>query len=147
MKIIACVFGIFLLISCDASKLSPTPDSKFIGVWELHGRDMLEGIHVSIVRNQSGDLEGRVVKLNDNKYVRLFLDSNSVFIPKISRNSNFEFALSENKVGREIFGTYGLETQAQFSVQFLNNNIIVLSDKANDSSIKKSKIQYVRVAK
>ena len=51
---------IILTVSCDSSKLKETPIDKFIGHWELHGRQMFDGMEVEIKKNESGHLVGTV---------------------------------------------------------------------------------------
>lgn len=146
MKSLVCIIVLLLaLFACDTGKFSEVPENRFIGTWELQGRGMLEGVRVKIARNEDGDLEGRVVQRNDNKYVQFFVDSNAVLMTGIERRSNFEFTLSENKVGHELLGAYDVETETAFAAQFLDRNTIVLTTAANTSNIKASKVRYVRV--
>lgn len=51
---------LLILMSCDPSKLSKTPDSLFIGVWRLEGHGALDDVHVSIKKDGENKLEGRV---------------------------------------------------------------------------------------
>lgn len=138
LGLILMLFGLF---ACTA-RTSMKPDHKFIGRWELSGRKMLDGIQVDIQREE-GELVGRIVRLNDNKYVRMFVDSNSVLVSGISRTSNFQFKLTENKVAKELFSTYDLPGSQEFNVEFINDQTIGLS-KGNANPLK-STVVYKRV--
>ena len=128
---------------CDGSKLSPTPDNQFIGTWQLEGRSMLDSIQIIIQRNEEGELQGRIYKLNSNKYVQLFVDSNSVFVSKIVRNSNFEFALTEKKVANELLSTYDLSGSSELKAEFISKDLIGLT--TGNAKPKDSKVRYKRV--
>ena len=111
--------------SCNG-KFDKISDDKFIGLWEIKGADVTEGIQIKIQR-ENGKLIGRVYKLNDNKYVKLFVDSNEVFVAGIERKSNYQFKLTENKVGKTLFSLYGQKTSQEFEVQFIDDNTIGLA--------------------
>lgn len=122
--ILIAAFWVLLAASCT-ERTTLKPDELFIGRWELKGRKMLEGIQVEI-KKEGDQLVGRVIKLNDNKYVNMFVDSNSVWVAGISRTSNFQFKLIENKMARELFGLYDLSGSQEFNVQFINEKTIGL---------------------
>ena len=121
-KIIFLSTIILLFISCDSGKLNKTPMENFIGVWEIQGRSMFNGIEISIAKSNSGSFVGKVVKLNDNKYVQMFLEKNALWITEIKRSSNYQFTLREKKIASELFSLYGQETSVEFKVQFINEN-------------------------
>lgn len=126
---------IFLLItlltfSCN-SKFDKISEDKFIGLWEISGADVTEGIQVKIEK-ENGKLIGRVYKLNDNKYVKLFVDSNEVFVAGIERKSNYQFRLTENKVGKALFSLYGQKTSQEFEVQFIDDDTFGLAIESSD---------------
>nr|WP_321356996.1 hypothetical protein [uncultured Draconibacterium sp.] len=131
-----------LFVSCDSSKLDETPIEKFIGVWEIQGRTMFDGIEVSIEKNGSGSVVGKVVKLNDNKYVQMFLEENAVWVTGIKRSSNYQFKLTERKIASELFSLYGQKTSVEFEVQFINDNLFGLGTGNSDPI--KSAITYKR---
>jgi len=144
MKIFLCLLVIALsLAACDTSKMTQTPENRFIGTWQLEGRGMLDSVQVSIQRNKDGDLQGRIAKLNSNKYVQLFVDSGSVLISKIVRNSNFEFSVTEKRVGSELFSVYDLPSSSEFKVEFISNDLIGLT--SGNAKAKDSKMLYRRV--
>lgn len=68
-RIIVLILGIILANSCDSDKLKETPIGRFEGVCELQGRTMLNGIKVKIEKNENNKLTGKIIELNDNKYV------------------------------------------------------------------------------
>ena len=118
------------LLSCS-EKLKTVPDDKFIGAWEIKGASIMDGTQIQI-QKENNKLIGRIVKLNDNKYVKLFADSNEVWISEISRNSNYEFKLTESKLGKDLFALYGQKTSQDFKVQFIDENTIGLATENSD---------------
>lgn len=94
-------------------------------------------------KTDSGSLVGKVVEINDNKYVRFFVEPNETWITNIKRSSNSQFRLTEKKIGSALFATYGLGTKKEFKVEFLNNDTIGLGSDSKDPE--KSTIQYLRV--
>jgi hypothetical protein len=128
-------------MSCT-DKFREVPASRFIGTWKLTGRDMLEDMQVQIVE-VDGSLVGRIVQMNNNKFVRLFVDSNAVWVSGIERTSNFQFRLKENKIGKELFSVYDLPTSTEFDVQFIDENTFALAkEKSNPLA---SDIIYKRI--
>jgi len=113
------------LLSCS-EKLKTVSEDKFIGTWEMKGTSIMDGTQIQI-QKENNKLVGRIVKLNDNKYVKLFADSNEVWISEISRNSNYEFKLIESKLGKDLFALYGQKTNQEFKVQFIDENTIGLA--------------------
>src|SRR5690554_3989941 len=92
MKRLLFVFGVlFFTSSCEDAKLTKISDSNFIGNWELKDRGILEGIEIEIARDEKGELHGEITKLNDNKYVKLFMEVGDQLLTGIRRNSNYEF--------------------------------------------------------
>jgi hypothetical protein len=118
------------LLSCS-EKLKTVPDDKFIGTWEIKGASIMDGTQIQI-QKENNKLIGRIVKLNNNKYVKLFADSNEVWISEISRNSNYEFKLTESKLGKDLFALYGQKTSQDFKVQFIDENTIGLATENSD---------------
>ena len=133
----------FLFLSCNTDKLHKTSISKFVGIWELQGRSMFDGIKVKITEDEDGHLSGRVVELNQNKYVNLFVNINDVWITDISRLSNFEFSLTEKKIASALFSQYGLDTTKDYKVVFIDDNTFGLGTGSSDPS--ESSVKYIRV--
>ena len=134
----ACFLATF---SC-ADKLKETPDDKFVGQWTMQGRSMFEGIVIDITK-QDGKLSGRIIKLNDNKLIKMFADTNDVWVSSIERLSNFEFKLTEKKIAKDLFSVYGLPTSQTFNVEFVNDSTIGLATESADP--RKSTIVYKRL--
>ena len=139
-------FGIILLLgllitSCD--KLNETPIDNFKGTWKLEGRSMFNGIEIKIDENSNGKLIGKVISLNDNKYVRMFVELNNTWVTGIRRTSNYEFRLTEKKIGSDLFSIYGLETAKEYKVEFIDEDTIGLG--SSDSKPTDSSIKYIRV--
>ena len=135
----------FLIISCDQNKFNETPIENFVGTWKLEGRSMFAGIEIRIEENSGGNLTGKVVSLNDNKYIKMFVEPNDIWVTDIQRASNYEFRLTEKKVGSDLFSIYGLETTKEYKVEFIDENTIGLG--SGDSKPTKSSIKYTRINK
>ncbi|PXY00714.1 hypothetical protein DF185_12440 [Marinifilum breve] len=134
---------LLFMSSCDTESMKKVSMDKFVGTWELKGRSMLEGIKIEIKKTDSGSLVGKVVEINDNKYVKFFVEPNETWITNIKRSSNSQFRLTEKKIGSALFATYGLGTKKEFKVEFLNNDTIGLGSDSKDPE--QSTIQYLRV--
>jgi len=124
LKYISLLVVAIVLFSCNFESMKKVSEDQFFGVWELQGRSMLEGIKVSIKENENGVLVGKVVEINENKYVKLFLEPGEKFISEIKRSSNFEFKITEKKIGSQLFSTYGLKTSKEYKVVFIDEDTI-----------------------
>lgn len=142
MKLIFNFLIFTLLISGCSNKLKETPAENFIGLWKIEGRSMFNGIQIKI-KKEDNELIGRIYKLNDNKLVQLFADSNDIWVSGIERLSNFEFALTEKKIAKDLFSLYGLPTSQEFKVEFFNKNTFGLA--VDNSKPLNSKIIYRRI--
>lgn len=129
--------------SCDTNKLNKIPIEKFVGLWEIHGRPMFDGIKLRIEKNENGEIVGKVVKLNENKYVKMFVDSSNTWVSEIKQSSNFEFKLTEKKIGGELLALYGQETTKEFNAEFIDENTLGLASGNSDPT--KSTIIYKRI--
>lgn len=134
---------LFFMFSCDTTKYSEVPLSKFEGTWELYGRNMFNGIQINIVTDDKGSMTGHIVKLNEHKLIKMFVDSNDVWISSISRKSNYQFKLTEKKIARELFSLYGLSSSQEFSVEFIDDNTFGLSKGGADPKV--SEVLYKRI--
>ena len=128
--IVTLLLAALFLFSCS-DKFKKVSEDRFIGTWELKGASILDGTQIQI-QKENNKLVGRIVKLNDNKYVKLFADSNEVWISEISRNSNVEFKLTESKLGKDLFSLYGQKTNQEFKAQFIDDNTIGLATESSD---------------
>jgi len=142
--LIAVLLGLVIL-SCDTSKFKKTPIDNFLGVWELQGRPMFEGIKIRIEKNETNEFVGKVVAINEDKYVKMFVDSADLWVTGIKQSSNFEFSLTEKKIASELFALYGQDTKTEFKVQFIDKNIFGLDAGSSDPT--KSTIIYIRIEK
>jgi len=141
--IIAAYFALSLF-SCDTTKLKETPIDNFIGTWELQGREMFDGIKIKIHKTENGEFIGNVLEINNDKYVKMFVDSCDIWVVGIKRSSNFEFKLIEKKIANQLFSSYGLNIENEFKVQFIDENTLGLS--AGNSKSTESSIIYKRVS-
>lgn len=103
---------------------------------------MFNGIQINIEKEDK-EFIGRIFKLNDNKLVQLFANSNDIWVSGIERKSNFEFALTEKKMAKDLFSLYGLSTSQEFKVEFFNKNAFGLA--IENSKPLNSKIIYRRI--
>jgi hypothetical protein len=130
-----------VLFGCG-ERMKEIPEDKFVGVWEIKGRSMFEGIQIRITK-ENNKLTGKIVKLNDHRLVKLFSDTSDVWVSDISRSSNFQFRLTERKIARDLFSMYGLSTSQEFRTEFIDDNTIGLG--ADNSDPQQSTIVYKRV--
>jgi len=135
------IIAILILSSCS-QEFEKIPDDEFIGTWELTGRKMFDGIQISI-QKENGKFEGKITKLNENKYVQFFADSNDIWISDIARSSNYQFKLKEKKIGKDLFALYGLGTTEEFKIEFIDKNTFGLAKSNSDP--KSSEIRYKRI--
>lgn len=139
MRYLLTIFTFFIVLSsCDASKMSETPDAQFLGVWKLTDRGILDGIEMEISKDEKGVFKGVITQLNDNKYVKMFMEKGDVLLSGIKRNSNFEFVVSEKKIASPLFSAYGQSTTSEFEATFEGENAILLGKNGQNGS-------YVRV--
>ena len=142
MKYIALVFSFLITLSGCSEKYDRVPDDQFIGVWELKGRKMFDGIQVTIIK-ENNKLTGKLTKLNNNKYVNLFAEANDTWVSEINRSSKYQFRLTEKKIGRELFSLYGLSSSTEFKAEFIDKNTIGLSSGSADPA--ESTVIYKRI--
>lgn len=142
-KTLTTVIIALFIFSCS-DKFNKVPDDKFVGLWEIKGRTMFEGIQIKIVKEKS-NFTGRITKLNNNKFIKLFADSNDVWVSGISRTSNFEFKLTEKKIAKDLFALYGQSTSQEFKVQFIDDNTFGIANESSDPTT--SKVTYKRINK
>lgn len=140
-KTVLTLSTILLLFSCS-DKFEKVSEDKFIGLWKIKGKSLTEGMQIKIER-ENNELVGRIYKLNDNKYVKLFADSNAVWVSEINRVNNYEFNLKENKIAKELFAAYGQSTSQEYTVQFIDDNTIGLAK--GNSKPTASDEQYRRI--
>ncbi|PWH85068.1 hypothetical protein DIT68_10530 [Brumimicrobium oceani] len=119
--------------------MSETPDSQFIGKWKLSERGMLEGIEIEISKDKKGNFIGLVTKLNDDKYVNMFMEKGDKLLSAIKRNSNFEFVITEKKIAAPLFSAYGQSTTTEFKAVFSGTNKILLGNNGSDGTYLKVK--------
>lgn len=128
--------------SCDSSHLSKTSIRQFNGVWGLKGRSLFDGIQVEIKVDESGKISSEVIKLNNNKYVQLFLSEGDQWVKSIKRSSNFEFIVVELKLAAPLFSLYGNSTTKEWNTVFKNKDCFGISENKNPEM---SFMEYRRV--
>ena len=139
MKIIGLVCLTLFFVSCDTNKLSETPMQQFVGTWVAKDRPLIDGVQFEIAE-KDGALEGRILRLNDNKLVDLFSSEGDVLISEITRKSNFQFTVKEKHVAASLFSTYDLPSSEELTAEFHGKNEIWLGKNGIDG-------KYVRAAK
>jgi len=144
LKLLILILLLGVLFSgCNTEKFKKIPTENFIGLWEIQGREMFNGIQIKVEKTEDNKLKGRVVKLNNNKYVKMLVELDDLWVTEIKRSSNFQFILTEKIIGSDIFNLYGLKTTKTFNVQFINNKKIGLDVGSKDPS--KSNMIYIRI--
>jgi hypothetical protein len=129
------------LFSCN-EKFKEVSMDKFVGVWELKGRSIFDGIQIKIEKKDN-KLNGRIVKLNDNKLVKMFSEVGDVWVSEIARSSNYQFKLTEKKIAKDLFSLYGMSTSQDFKIEFIDDNTIGLGTDSSDPQ--HATIIYTRV--
>lgn len=132
-----------LIVGSSCGEYNKISDSQFIGSWELTGRSMFEGIKIKIEKNSDNNFTGRIIELNDNKFVKMFADTNDVWISEIKRSSNFQFKLTEKRIGRQLFSLYGLGSSDTYKVEFIDKDSFGLAEGSSDPL--KSEVIYKRI--
>ena len=127
-----------VLASCETSKMSETSDAQFVGKWRLIDRGMFEGIEIEITKDEKGKFSGSVTKLNDNKFVTMFMEEGDLLVSGIKRTSNFEFIISEKRIAAPLFSAYGQSTTNELKATFDGKDKILLGNGGGDGV-------YVRV--
>ena len=138
MKYLIILLSVIFLSSCNSSRLSEIPLSQFVGNWKLVDRGILENIEIEITKDENGKFSGAIKKLNDDKYVNMFMSVEDKIVIGIKRNSNFEFVLSERKIAAPLFSTYGQNTSSLFSATFESTDVILLGNNGSEG-------KYIRV--
>lgn len=138
MKYFVLILSIIIFSSCNSSKLTETPDSQFVGTWRLTDRGMFENIEIEISKENNGTFTGVVKKLNDDKYVKLFMEVGDKIVSGIKRNSNFEFVISEKKIAAPLFSAYGQSTSTEFVATFESKDKILLGNNGTQG-------KYIRI--
>jgi S-adenosylmethionine hydrolase len=89
---------------------------------------MFENMEVEILKEQDGNFISVVKKVNDDKFVNMFMEVGDKMVTGIKRKSNFEFVISEKKIAAPLFSQYGQSTLTEFVVTFENKDKILLGN-------------------
>jgi predicted RNA-binding protein YlqC (UPF0109 family) len=60
-RIFIAIITTLLVSNCTNTNFQKAPEEQFVGVWELHGRSMFNGIKIKIDKNDRGKLIGRII--------------------------------------------------------------------------------------
>ncbi len=120
------VLFVLLISGCD--NMQEVPMEKFRGTWEIQKNAMFNGIQISIEKEYK-QMTGRVVQLNENKYVNQFLEPGDIWISNILRASNFEFRIVEKRLAWPLFIQYDLPSAQEYKVTFSGNDTIKMDNK------------------
>jgi hypothetical protein len=131
-----------LFTASGCTKINYVEEDQFIGVWKLSGRPYFEGIRIEIT-NESGQLKGQIVQLNDQKLINMFAENGDLWVSSIERSSNYEFNLVEMKLAAQLFSMYDIPATAFFKARFIHSDTIGLAKGSKDPL--KSNIRYIRV--
>jgi hypothetical protein len=136
------LFLAVIFLSCSSDHFSKTPINQFEGLWELKGREIFNEMQVDIKIDKDGKISSKIVKLNKNKYVQLFLSEGDDWIKAIKRSSNFEFVITEKKLAAPLFSQYGNSTVKKWNVAFKGKDCFGISE---TKSPEKSSMEFCRV--
>ncbi|MDX1445769.1 hypothetical protein [Lishizhenia sp.] len=120
-----------ILISCNTDSFQKAAKNQFKGKWRLAKRGILDSLEIEITEDSLKNYTGRVIKVNNNKYVKLFMDDGDLFIKKIKRYSNKDFKLTEKKIAGPLFSIYGESTNKELDVHFHHKDTIYVGEKGN----------------
>ncbi|MTI32373.1 hypothetical protein [Xanthovirga aplysinae] len=87
---------------------------------------MLKGIEIEKSENEKGQFTGVVTKLNDNKYVQMFIEKDNKLVSGIKRCSNFEFVISDIKTAALLISAFGQSTVMEFKATLKGKDKILL---------------------
>jgi hypothetical protein len=120
------VLFVLLISGCD--NMQEVSIEEFRGTWEIQKNAMFNGIQISIEKEYK-KMTGRVVQLNENKYVNQFLEPGDIWISNILRASNFEFRIVEKRLAWPLFIQYDLPSTQEYKVTFSGNDTIKMDNK------------------
>ena len=130
-------------VSCSDSKY--VEENKFIGEWELNGRDIYSGMRINI-KHENNVLIGRIVKKPDNDYGNLFLNEGDIWVSQIKRSANYYFKITESKIAGKLFALYDLPTSTEYYAIFSEDfSVIFLSTKSPSLIPKSTKVFFKRI--
>lgn len=135
MKQFLLISLVLAVIGCEVKKVNK---DQFIGNWKVEGRSILNGVQFAIKKNKKGQLKGHITKLNDNKYIELFMEPEDLFISGIERRSSYEFDLKEKRVAGALFSTYGQSSSSDLRATFKSKDTILLGKNGSDG-------KYIRI--
>jgi hypothetical protein len=93
---------------------------------------MFENIQVEISKNDKGEFVGKLVRLNDNKYIQMFSQENDLWVSGITRSSSYRFRLTEKKIAAPLFAMYGQSSSKEFVVEFIDDDHFALATGSAD---------------
>lgn len=135
MKGILFFLFVFLMVGCGTKRVEK---DQFLGNWKVAGRGILDGIKFTIKKNEKGVLKGVITKLNDDKYVQLFVEPGDELVNGIERRSSYEFDLTEKRVAGKLFATYGQSSSSDLRATFKSNDTILLGKNGSEG-------KYIRI--
>ena len=137
-NILSIIIVYSFVTSCSNNKY--VDDSKFIGKWELKGREIYSGMEIEIERNNNS-ITGKIIKIPTNRYGELFLKKDDLWISEIKRSANYYFKITEFKIAHEIFSIYDLPASNNYYAFFSDDyNRIYFSKENPNIDTKKTTI-------
>jgi hypothetical protein len=129
---------LFILVSC---KFKYVDENKFIGKWQVYGRNSYDSLQVEI-RKESGHLIGKIIYIPDKKILRTYLNVNDPWLTDFQRTSNYQFQIKEARPAADLFSLYSIPGKTTFKVEFINDDKFGLSENGDPKS---STIFYQRI--
>jgi hypothetical protein len=111
------IFSIIIVYSfvTSCSNYNYVDDSKFIGKWELKGREIYSGMEIE--RNNNS-LTGKIIKIPTNRYGKLFLKKMICGFLKLNAPLIIILKITEFKIAHEIFSIYDLPSSNNYYAFF-----------------------------
>lgn len=141
MRLFYCILSLLFLSACSA-EYQKKELTDFNGTWKVVGNSTLQDIQFSI-QIDGKKVKSEIVNLNENKWVNQFSEVGDKWISSVERESNFQFKISEKRIGSGIFSLYDLPSSNTYFAQFAHQDTLCLSTSKN--KVLKSQYRYIRI--
>ena len=122
---------LFIFWSCEDSNFKKVPVEQFYGVWKYQTNNIWNDVVIDIQKTEDARIIGRVLELNHDKFINLFLEVGDKNISNIKRVSNTSFLLTQNMLASELFALYDHPTKTDLRVEFQSKNTLLLGKNGN----------------
>lgn len=122
------IFAIVFIFTCCNRYID---HFKIEGYWRIIKADDSSKGTVICISKKKDVYVGRIYKKNDNKYVKLLVDSNDVLFTSIYKLSKVQYKFVKTKIGATLLSDYGLSTEQEYSAMTDNADTLKLIRKDN----------------